>query len=141
MDRMQAMGGALGHCRCPVHNSTSAISLEYMKLASLKLCLEAGVDVLFYQELLDVAVENGRVTQAVTYGKYTRTISVDTTIFASCRVMGPCIAIGEACGICGTDVHIFHGHQGAAETTPPTILGHELSGAVAAVGAVWLGQP
>lgn len=74
MDRMEEMGGALGHCRCPVHNSISAISPEYMKLAALELCLDAGVEVLFNQELLDVTVENGRVTQAVTYGKCTRTI-------------------------------------------------------------------
>lgn len=40
----------------------------------------------------------------------------------------------EACGICGTDVHIFHGHQGAAKTAPPIILGHEFSGVIAAVG-------
>ena len=28
-----------------------------------------------------------------------------------------------ACGICGTDVHIYEGDKGAANTTPPTILG------------------
>lgn len=40
----------------------------------------------------------------------------------------------KACGICGTDVHIYEGDKGAAEVTPPTILGHEFSGVVAAVG-------
>lgn len=40
-----------------------------------------------------------------------------------------------ACGICGTDVHIFHGAEGAAVTTPPTILGHEFAGIVDAIGA------
>lgn len=38
------------------------------------------------------------------------------------------------CGVCGTDVHIFEGSEGAAKTTPPTILGHEFSGTVAEVG-------
>ncbi len=41
----------------------------------------------------------------------------------------------KACGICGTDVHIFEGDEGAAPVTPPTILGHEFSGVVAEVGA------
>lgn len=41
----------------------------------------------------------------------------------------------KACGICGTDVHIYEGDKGAAEVTPPTILGHEFSGIVAAVGS------
>ncbi len=40
----------------------------------------------------------------------------------------------KACGICGTDVHIFEGDKGAAAVTPPTILGHEFSGVVEAVG-------
>lgn len=40
----------------------------------------------------------------------------------------------KACGVCGTDVHIFEGDQGAAEVTPPTILGHEFSGIITEVG-------
>lgn len=48
----------------------------------------------------------------------------------------------HACGICGTDIHIFNGAEGAAKTTPPTILGHEFAGIVAAVGsAVTMVQP
>lgn len=39
-----------------------------------------------------------------------------------------------ACGICGTDVHIYHGDPGASEVSPPVILGHELAGVVEAVG-------
>lgn len=41
----------------------------------------------------------------------------------------------EACGICGTDVHIYEGDKGAAQVTPPTILGHEFSGVIAKVGS------
>ncbi len=40
-----------------------------------------------------------------------------------------------ACGICGTDVHIFCGDGGCFPTPPQTILGHEFSGVVEAVGA------
>ena len=35
-----------------------------------------------------------------------------------------------ACGICGTDVHIYHGSPGATEATVPVVLGHEFSGEV-----------
>lgn len=38
------------------------------------------------------------------------------------------------CGVCGTDLHIFHGDGGAADVTPPLVPGHELSGVVAEVG-------
>ena len=30
-----------------------------------------------------------------------------------------------ACGICGTDVHIYHGDKGSAAVHPPVVLGHE----------------
>lgn len=40
----------------------------------------------------------------------------------------------KACGVCGTDVHIYEGDKGAAEVTPPTILGHEFSGLVVRTG-------
>jgi (R,R)-butanediol dehydrogenase/meso-butanediol dehydrogenase/diacetyl reductase len=37
------------------------------------------------------------------------------------------------CGICGTDLHIFHGNMDQRVTMPATI-GHEMSGTIAAVG-------
>lgn len=39
-----------------------------------------------------------------------------------------------ACGICGTDVHIFNGDEGAAATPRGTVLGHEFAGVIEAVG-------
>lgn len=40
----------------------------------------------------------------------------------------------KACGVCGTDVHIYEGDKGAAKVTPPTILGHEFSGVIIKTG-------
>lgn len=39
-----------------------------------------------------------------------------------------------ACGICGTDVHIFKGDKGCFPTPAGTVLGHEFAGVVEAVG-------
>lgn len=36
----------------------------------------------------------------------------------------------QAAGICGTDIHIYHGEKGSAEVSPPVVLGHEYSGIV-----------
>ncbi|MGN9842567.1 zinc-dependent alcohol dehydrogenase [Nonomuraea sp. H19] len=36
-------------------------------------------------------------------------------------------------GICGTDLHILHGHMDA-RVKPPAVIGHEMSGVIAAVG-------
>ncbi|WP_449537854.1 zinc-dependent alcohol dehydrogenase family protein [Ferdinandcohnia sp. Marseille-Q9671] len=41
----------------------------------------------------------------------------------------------KACGICGTDQHIYHGQPGSAEVQFPIVLGHELAGEVVKVGA------
>lgn len=40
----------------------------------------------------------------------------------------------KACGVCGTDVHIYYGEKGSAEVTAPVVLGHEFSGVVEEVG-------
>lgn len=39
-----------------------------------------------------------------------------------------------ACGVCGTDVHIYCGDEGCFPTPSGTVLGHEFSGLVEAVG-------
>lgn len=41
----------------------------------------------------------------------------------------------SACGVCGTDVHIYHGGKGSAEVAPPVILGHEFSGHIVKLGS------
>ena len=52
----------------------------------------------------------------------------------------PALKAGEvlikvmACGVCGTDVHIFNGDEGAASTPRGTVLGHEFSGIVEDIG-------
>ncbi|MDI9498133.1 MAG: zinc-dependent alcohol dehydrogenase family protein [Bacillota bacterium] len=40
----------------------------------------------------------------------------------------------EACGICGTDLHIYGGAPGAAPVVAPRILGHEFAGRVQLTG-------
>ncbi len=40
----------------------------------------------------------------------------------------------HACGVCGTDLHIYEGAEGAAKCDPPTILGHEFSGVISKTG-------
>lgn len=41
----------------------------------------------------------------------------------------------HACGICGTDAHIFCGDEGAAPTPANTVLGHEFAGEAVEVGS------
>lgn len=41
----------------------------------------------------------------------------------------------KACGVCGTDLHIYSGMPGSASVVPPLILGHEFAGVVAEIGS------
>ena len=62
---------------------------------------------------------------AVFYGKNDLRIEERPVLAPS---EGEIIIRVRACGVCGTDVHIFAGDEGAAQTPPGTILGHEFSG-------------
>ncbi len=69
---------------------------------------------------------------AVFYGKHDLRVEQSST-----PAPGPKEVLIEvkACGICGTDIHIYEGDKGAAEVNPPTILGHEFSGIIAETGS------
>lgn len=68
---------------------------------------------------------------AVFYGKHNLNIEEIATPSAT----GDNVVIKVmACGICGTDVHIFNGDEGAAATPPGTVLGHEFAGVVTEIG-------
>ncbi len=47
---------------------------------------------------------------------------------------GEVVIKNMACGVCGTDVHIYYGEPGSADVTPPVVLGHEYSGEIVEVG-------
>ena len=68
---------------------------------------------------------------AVFYGRHDLRIQ---EIDAPTATPGNILVQVKACGICGTDMHIFDGDEGAAPTPSGTVLGHEFSGEVIAVG-------
>ncbi|WP_289285630.1 FAD-dependent oxidoreductase [Parablautia intestinalis] len=74
IDRLANYGGAIGHYPCPVHNSITPISPDWFKVVAVEMCQEAGVEILFNNELLDVTVESGRVTGVEVYGKCVHTL-------------------------------------------------------------------
>lgn len=68
---------------------------------------------------------------AVFYGKHN--IKIEEKDMPKAKP-GEVIVQVMACGICGTDVHIYEGDEGAAATPPGTVLGHEFAGIVTEVG-------
>ncbi len=72
-----------------------------------------------------------KMKAAVFYGKHDLRIEDIAMPKAKC---GEVVIKVEACGICGTDIHIYEGDEGAAPTPSGTVLGHEFSGIVTEVG-------
>lgn len=113
IDRLTEVGGAKGHFPCPVHNSITPVSPDYVKIIALQLCLEAGVEVLFNQELFDVRVENNRVTEVKTYGKCTETtIKADVFIDAT--------GDGDLAYLAGASFHLGQDNTGVMQ--PSTLM-------------------
>ncbi|MCI5956877.1 MAG: FAD-dependent oxidoreductase [Clostridiales bacterium] len=113
MDRLEAMHGAMGHFRCPVHNSISPISPECFKIVAVEMCREAGVDILFNSELLDVQVENARITAVTVYGKCVQTI-------ISAQVFIDATGDGDMAYMAGAPFH--SGQDGTGIMQPATLM-------------------
>lgn len=63
LERMEAMGGCLGHLKDPVGfaDTITPIETEIYKYVSQELLLEAGVDLYYHSELYDASVENKKI--------------------------------------------------------------------------------
>ncbi len=70
-DRLAAVGGAIGHFPCPVHNSISPVAPEQFKILAVQLCQEAGVDLLFGCNVVDVKMTGKHIESITVYGKCT----------------------------------------------------------------------
>lgn len=122
IDRLAAVGGSPGHFRCPVHNSITPVSPDLVKIIAVQMCQEAGVDILFDNELVDAEVDTtGTLRSAITYGKLTR-----TTIRADVFIDGT--GDGDLAYLAG--VPFTHGQNGTSIMQPSTLMftvtGHDL---------------
>ena len=69
-----------GDLRCPLHNSITTVSPWWYRIAASEKCTEAGVDTLYNTSLLDVYVEDGKVTGV-------QLLSGNYIYEASCKVL------------------------------------------------------
>lgn len=112
-DRLMSLNGALPHARCPVHNSISGISPEVFKIVAVDMCNEAGVDILFNQELFDVMVEDNKVVGVTLYGKCTE-------IRVSAKVFIDATGDGDLSYLAGAEYHLGQDDTGVMQ--PATLM-------------------
>jgi hypothetical protein len=103
IDRLEKIGGAIGHYRCPVHNSITPLSPDLFKIVTIEMCREAGVEIIFNCELNDVQVDNGKVVKVSVYGKCS-TIEIEADIFIDGTGDGDLAYLAGAEYISGQDV-------------------------------------
>ncbi|WP_373089082.1 FAD-dependent oxidoreductase [Sneathiella sp.] len=63
VQRLDRLGATFdGAIPCPIHNSITPVNPFWLRIEAVKMCEEAGVDLLFSTEVEDVKVENSRVS-------------------------------------------------------------------------------
>lgn len=122
VDRLMAIGGSPGHFRCPVHNSITPVSPDLLKIVAVQMCQEAGVDILFENELFDASVNDAGVLHSVTvYGKLTMT-RIDAKTFIDAT------GDGDLAYLAGVPHNV--GQDGTQTMQPSTLMftvtGHDL---------------
>lgn len=62
VDRLGQMGASSGHMRVPIQNSMTMLSAPWARIMAMEMCVEAGVHILLYADVLSVAADQNRVT-------------------------------------------------------------------------------
>ena len=69
VDAMTELGACSPHTWCPNHNSVTIMDEEVFKVVALQKCIEAGVEILLYTQVIDTNVENGCLKSVTLFGK------------------------------------------------------------------------
>ena len=80
VDALTELGASSPHKWCPNHNSVTIINEEVFKVVALQKCMEAGVDILLYTQVIDTNVENGCLKSVTLFGKGRR-MELEATVF------------------------------------------------------------
>ena len=113
METLRGRGAAWSHRRCPMHNSVTLADPEQFKLLMVELCLEAGVELLLYCELIEARVEAGRIAGLTVMGKGRR-YAVEGKIYIDAT------GDGDLAFLAG--VPTASGQADTGELQPPTLL-------------------
>ena len=69
IDRLTELGECSPHHWCPMHDSVTIYNDEVFKVVALQMCMEAGVEILLYTQVIDTNVENGELKSVTLFGK------------------------------------------------------------------------
>jgi len=113
VDRLIELDGSFGHRECPLHNSTTVIDPNLMKIVIFEKIKQYGVRPLLHCEIIDATVENGEIKSVVVKGK-----GKEIEIFAD--VIIDATGDGDVAYMAGADFE--KGQYANGETQPPTLM-------------------
>lgn len=113
VDRLIELGGSFGHRECPLHNSTTVVDPNLMKIVLFEKVKEYGVNLLLHSEIIETNVEDGKITSVIVKGK-----GQETEIIAD--VFVDATGDGDVAYMAGAEFE--QGQYANGETQPPTLM-------------------
>jgi hypothetical protein len=113
VDRLIELGGAFGHRGCPLHNSTTVIDPNLMKIVVFEKMKQYGVRPLLHCEIIGTNVEDGELKSVIVKGK-----GKEIEIFAD--VFVDATGDGDVAFMAGAEFE--KGQYANGETQPPTLM-------------------
>src|SRR5699024_8259896 len=71
VDRLIELGGSFGHRECPLHNSTTVIDPNLMRIVIFEKIKQYNLKPLLHCEIINTNVENGELKSVIVKGKGT----------------------------------------------------------------------
>jgi hypothetical protein len=113
VDRLIELGGAFGHRECPLHNSTTVIDPNLMKIVIFEKIKQYGVRPLLHCEVIGTNVVDGELKSVVVKGKG-KEIEIFADVFVDATGDGD-VAYMAGCAY-------EKGQYANGETQPPTLM-------------------
>lgn len=129
MAELEKMGECLGHQPCPVYNSNTIPNPAWYQILAAQKCKEAGVDILFGTDVLEVKVVSGKVTGVVLLSG-TRIYHVDCKVLVDASGDAVCAYLAGANYTLGQTEELDDVVQTELSKTNSHDIGHAKAGKV-----------
>lgn len=113
IDALTEKGACSPHHWCPMHDSVTIYNDEVFKVVAFEKCMEAGVEILLYTQVIDTNVENGRLQSVTLFGKG-RKMEVAAKVFIDAT------GDGDVGYLAGATFEM--GQKGSGTLQPPTLM-------------------
>ena len=113
VDELTGKGACSPHHWCPMHDSVTIYNDEVFKVVAFEKCMEAGIEILLYTQVIDTNVENGKLLSVTLFGKGRR-------MEVSAKVFIDATGDGDVGYLAGATYDM--GQKGSGKLLAPTLM-------------------